>query len=88
MCGRLVFRWLAIPWLQAELDAWMRRFNSSPRRADKHKILPQGIPDLIDAKPHLFNSKNFKVALVSSLYTVISLTNLSTKPDQCIECII
>jgi hypothetical protein len=23
----LVFRWLAIPWIQAELDAWMRRFK-------------------------------------------------------------
>ncbi|KAJ7303717.1 hypothetical protein DFH08DRAFT_918758 [Mycena albidolilacea] len=52
---KLVFRWLAIPWLQAELDAWVRRYNSTPRRRDKNKILPQGIPDLIVAKPHLIS---------------------------------
>jgi len=60
---RLIFRWLAIRWLQAELDAWMRCLNSSPRRADKHKLLPRGIPDLIHAKPHLYGSKDFKVVL-------------------------
>ena len=59
---RLIFRWLAIPWLQAELDAWMRRYNSSPRRADKHKILPHGIPDIIHMKPHLYGSKDFKAS--------------------------
>ena len=58
---RLVFRWLAIPWLQAELNAWMYRFNSSPRCADKHKLLPQGIPNIIHAKPHLYGSQDFKV---------------------------
>jgi hypothetical protein len=57
----LVFRWLAIPWLQAELDAWVNRFNSSPRRANKNKVLPQGIPDIITAKPQLYHSRDFKV---------------------------
>ncbi|KAJ7844680.1 hypothetical protein B0H13DRAFT_2411186, partial [Mycena leptocephala] len=56
----LVFRWLAIPWLQAELDAWVRRYNSTPRRRDKNKILPQGIPDLIVAKPHLYGTQDYK----------------------------
>ncbi|KAF8056048.1 hypothetical protein FPV67DRAFT_1566782 [Lyophyllum atratum] len=69
---KLVFRWLAIPWLQAELDLWTSRYNSSPRRADKHKILPHGIPDLIHAKPHQFNgSKNFmflKVVISPELF--------------------
>ncbi|KAF8151403.1 hypothetical protein B0H34DRAFT_755565 [Crassisporium funariophilum] len=66
---RLVFRWLAIPWLQAELDLWTSRYNSSPRRADKHKILPHGIPDLIHAKPHQFNgSKNFMVVISPELF--------------------
>ncbi|KAF8059518.1 hypothetical protein FPV67DRAFT_1564953 [Lyophyllum atratum] len=62
----------AIPWLQAELDLWTSRYNSSPRRADKHKILPHGIPDLIHAKPHQFNgSKNFmflKVVISPELF--------------------
>ncbi|KAJ6534299.1 hypothetical protein B0H19DRAFT_1272015 [Mycena capillaripes] len=56
----LVFRWLAIPWLQAELDAWVSRWNSTPRRHDKNKILPHGIPDLIVAKPHLYETQDFK----------------------------
>ncbi|KAJ6553413.1 hypothetical protein B0H19DRAFT_1211058 [Mycena capillaripes] len=47
----LVFRWLAIPWLQAELDAWVSRYNSTPRRRDKNKILPHGIPELIVIVP-------------------------------------
>ncbi|KAJ7835610.1 hypothetical protein B0H13DRAFT_1913517 [Mycena leptocephala] len=57
---KLVFRWLAIPWLQAELDAWVRRYNSTPRRRDKNKILPQGIPDLIVAKPHLYGTQELQ----------------------------
>jgi hypothetical protein len=57
----LVFWWLAILWLQAELDAWMQQFNYSPQWADKHKLLPQGIPDVIHVKPHLYGSQDFKV---------------------------
>ncbi|KAI9450579.1 hypothetical protein F5148DRAFT_1019601 [Russula earlei] len=66
--SRLVFHWLAIPWLQAELDAWTWRFNSSPRRADKHKLLPQGIPNIIHAKPHLYGSQDFKVVVSSDIF--------------------
>ncbi|KAI9452828.1 hypothetical protein F5148DRAFT_1330590 [Russula earlei] len=65
---KLVFRWLAIPWLQAELDAWTWRFNSSPPRADKHKLLPQGIPNIIHAKPHLYGSQDFKVVVSSDIF--------------------
>ena len=36
-------------------------YNSSPRRANKQKSLPHGIPDLIHAKPERFKSKNFQV---------------------------
>ena len=57
----LVFRWLAIPWLQAELDSWRRRFNSTPRRADKNKVLPCGIPDIITDKPARYGTVDFKV---------------------------
>ena len=34
--------------------------NSAPRR-DKNKILPHGIPAIIHAKPHAYNSLDFKV---------------------------
>ncbi|KAJ7084177.1 hypothetical protein C8R43DRAFT_1051851 [Mycena crocata] len=65
---KLVFRWLAIPWLQAELDAWVLRFNTTPRRRDKNKILPQGIPDLIVAKPHLYGTQDYKVLVPPELF--------------------
>lgn len=58
---RLVFLWLVVPWLQDELDLFVRRFNSSPRRADKHKLTPQGIPDLIARYPTEFGSRDYKV---------------------------
>ncbi|KAF8164948.1 hypothetical protein B0H34DRAFT_779969 [Crassisporium funariophilum] len=68
---KLVFG-LAIPWLQAELDLWTSHYNSSPCCANKHKILPHGIPDLMDlihAKPHQFNgSKNFMVVISPELF--------------------
>lgn len=60
-----VFRWLAIPWLQAELDAWAHRRNHNAPRRDKNKILPHGIPAIIRAKPHEFNSLDFKVSMSS-----------------------
>jgi hypothetical protein len=58
---RLVFRWLAIPWIQAEIDDWMDHRNRSKPRADKNKILPHGIPDIIRAKPERYGSFDFKV---------------------------
>ncbi|KAJ7719745.1 hypothetical protein B0H16DRAFT_1336478, partial [Mycena metata] len=61
---KLVFLWLAIPWLQAELDAWVHRYNSTPRRRDKNKVLPQGIPDLITAKPHLYGAEDYKAEVL------------------------
>ena len=60
-CCSLVFRWLAIPWLQAEIDEWVRIKNRGAPRAVKHKVLPHGIPALIRGKPHHFNALDFKV---------------------------
>lgn len=58
---RLVFRWLAIPWIQLELDAYVLRFNRTQRRANKAKVLPRGIPDVIAAHPQQYGSSDFKV---------------------------
>ncbi|KAG2079558.1 uncharacterized protein F5147DRAFT_784967 [Suillus discolor] len=63
-----VFRWLAIPWLQAELDAWAHRRNHNAPHRDKNKILPHGIPAIICVKPHEFNSLDFKVPVPSVLF--------------------
>ena len=57
----LVFWWLAIPWLQAEIDEWVHIKNRSAPWADKNKILPHGIPWIIRAKPHKYNALYFKV---------------------------
>lgn len=57
----MVFRWLAIPYLQFEMDLWAEGRNDTPKRADKHKILPQGIPNVIHAKPERYDAKNFMV---------------------------
>lgn len=61
MFFRLTFLWLAIPWLQAELDLFAHRFNTSRRRNDKHKVTPQGIPDLIAKRPELYGARDYKV---------------------------
>ena len=57
----LVFRWLAIPWIQAELDEWVTLRNRTAPQADKNKILPHGILELIQEKPHLYGTHDFKV---------------------------
>ncbi|KAF8462338.1 hypothetical protein JB92DRAFT_2547437, partial [Gautieria morchelliformis] len=58
----LVFHWLFIPWLQAELDAWKETHNTAPKRADKNKILPHGRPQVIFEAPHMYDSMAFKIS--------------------------
>ena len=57
----LLFRWLAIPWLQSELDAWIVLCNRTAPRADKKKLLPHGIPELIRQKPEKYSVLDFKI---------------------------
>ncbi|KAF8587965.1 hypothetical protein K439DRAFT_1247894, partial [Ramaria rubella] len=57
----LLFHWLFIPWLQSELDAWKDSHNTTPKCADKNKILPHGRPQLIFEAPTMFDSLDFKV---------------------------
>jgi hypothetical protein len=64
----LIFRYISIPWLQAELDNFVSRFNNSPRRANRRKILPHGVPNLINSKPHLFGAKDFRVIVGDDLF--------------------
>jgi hypothetical protein len=60
----LIFLWLAIPWLQAELDAWVMLRNRTAPRADRNKILPHGIPELIRFKPTKFGTVDLKASLL------------------------
>ncbi|KAF7288816.1 hypothetical protein HMN09_01363400 [Mycena chlorophos] len=57
----LVFRFVFIPWLQAELDAYMERLNNTRKRADRNKILPHGVPNDIYEHPEEYGALNFKI---------------------------
>ncbi|KAK7030365.1 hypothetical protein VNI00_008426 [Paramarasmius palmivorus] len=54
-----VFKWLFIPWLQAELDAYADRINNTRKRHQKHKITPQGgSPADMDEYPEEYGHVN------------------------------
>lgn len=57
----LLFRWIAIPWMQSELDKWVNIRNNTASRANTKKVLPHGIPAMIRQKPEQYNAVNFKV---------------------------
>ncbi|KAF8420586.1 hypothetical protein L210DRAFT_3491406 [Boletus edulis BED1] len=57
----MVFRWVFIPWLQSELDAYRDRINNTRKRCDRNKVLPHGVPELIHENPEEYGSLDFKV---------------------------
>ncbi|KAJ3925361.1 MAG: hypothetical protein NXY57DRAFT_967953 [Lentinula lateritia] len=78
----LVFRQIAIPFMQQECDAWMNRRNHSKPRADRHKVLPHGIPAMIKKFPHHYGAVDFKIGVPDSL-----LQKMETKyapPDHAV----
>lgn len=60
----LVFRWIAIPFVQVQLDLWLVHRNKTKPRKDRHKVTPHGIPELLRAKPDFFGIVDFKVSTV------------------------
>ncbi|KZO89445.1 hypothetical protein CALVIDRAFT_464988, partial [Calocera viscosa TUFC12733] len=56
-----LFRWLAIPFLQAKLDNYVEMYNSSKPRPDKKKVIPVGIPNEILQYPARWRARNFMV---------------------------
>jgi hypothetical protein len=60
---KYVFRWLAIPWIQEEINSWVYQRNFTAPRRDKNKILPQGVPAIIRANPQKFGGQDYKVSL-------------------------
>jgi hypothetical protein len=59
---RMIFRWVFIPWLQRELDAYQDRVNNTRKRRDRNKILPHGAPNIIYQSPENFGVLDFKVS--------------------------
>ncbi|KAJ7791157.1 hypothetical protein B0H14DRAFT_2395934 [Mycena olivaceomarginata] len=57
----LVFRFVFIPWLQKELDAYRDRVNNTAKRADRNKVLPHGVPNDMFENPGDFGVLDFKV---------------------------
>lgn len=70
-----MFRWLFIPWLQAELDAYTYRVNHSAKRADKNKVLPHGVPTHIHHHAEDYNCVDFKVS-VNPRYLLLNLNDI------------
>jgi len=76
----LLFRWIAIPWLQTEIDEWVKFKNTTAPRAVKNKILPRGIPALIRSRPSHFNAVDFKIPVPPALFDEVEA--LYAPPDH------
>jgi len=59
-----VFRWLFIPWLQVEINAYVNRINNTRKRADRNKVLPHGPPNDIFNSPEWYGCLDFKVSVM------------------------
>jgi hypothetical protein len=59
---KLVFCWLAIPWLQKEADSYMYSTNTSCQRANHHKVLPNSVLDVMFKHPESVGALDFKVS--------------------------
>ncbi|THG94061.1 hypothetical protein EW026_g7330 [Hermanssonia centrifuga] len=68
---KFVFHWLAIPFIQRELDAYVVRHNTSAKRANKRTILPHGIPDIIFEYPERFAAEDFKIPVQEDILQAI-----------------
>ncbi|KAH8980140.1 hypothetical protein EDB92DRAFT_1820653 [Lactarius akahatsu] len=59
----LVFRFVFIPFIQREVDAWVHQRNWTKGRADRKKVLPNGIPMIILQKPHKWKAADYKISI-------------------------
>ncbi|KAJ6466161.1 hypothetical protein C8R47DRAFT_991038 [Mycena vitilis] len=76
----LVFRWVFIPWLQRELDAYRERVNNTAKRADRNKVLPHGVPNHMYEAPEDYGILDFKVKVDPE--SVAHVRNLYAPPDH------
>jgi hypothetical protein len=75
-CNRLIFRWLAVPWLQKAADSYIYDHNTSCRRASHHKVLPNEILDVMFENLEIVNTLDFKVSQYSDQWLYIFITTL------------
>ncbi|TFK59349.1 hypothetical protein BDN72DRAFT_780862, partial [Pluteus cervinus] len=62
----LVFHFVFIPYIQAELDSYAHTRNTTAPRPQRHKVIPQGVPEMIHSRPEMFGSKDFKIVYPES----------------------
>ncbi|KAF9069566.1 hypothetical protein BDP27DRAFT_1185227, partial [Rhodocollybia butyracea] len=77
----LVFCWVFIPYLQAELDLYHNRRNLCSKRHDKNKVLPHSVPAHIKMLPQDYDAVNFALpADLAQVETVEKIFALSDHP--------
>ncbi|KAF8217983.1 hypothetical protein K438DRAFT_1914178 [Mycena galopus ATCC 62051] len=76
----LVFRWVFIPWLQRELDAFRERVNNTAKRADRNKVLPHGVPNHIVEAPEDYGALDFKIRVDPA--SIAEVRTLYAPPDH------
>ncbi|KAJ7838041.1 hypothetical protein B0H13DRAFT_1912142 [Mycena leptocephala] len=72
----LVFQWIAIPFVQVQLNIWLIHRNQTKPRKYKHKVTPHGIPEgpeLLHTKPDFYGIIDFKSPLKCSIKWKLSL---------------
>ncbi|KAG1796277.1 uncharacterized protein HD556DRAFT_1431378 [Suillus plorans] len=78
----MVFRWVFIPWLQQELDAYRDRVNNTAKRRDRNKILPHGVPNIIYHSAEDFGALDFKIKIEHE--ALVYVRNLYIKSSHCV----
>ncbi|KAJ7277156.1 hypothetical protein C8J57DRAFT_1060751, partial [Mycena rebaudengoi] len=78
----LVFRWVFIPWLQQELDAYRERVNNTAKRADRNKILPHGVPNHLYEAPEDYGVLDFKIVVDPA--SVVEVRHLYAPPEHAV----
>jgi hypothetical protein len=60
----MVFQWLAIPMLQWELDSYVTLHNTTRHHANRQKVLPHSVPDLMFENLESIGAQDYKVLAV------------------------
>ncbi|KAL0057723.1 hypothetical protein AAF712_015624 [Marasmius tenuissimus] len=78
-----VFKWIFIPWIQAELDGWAEGYNTTRKRRQKDKVLPQGgSPDDTEEYPEEYGFVNFKINIDPMASYLAEAEQLWVPPDH------
>ncbi|PCH39775.1 hypothetical protein WOLCODRAFT_68498, partial [Wolfiporia cocos MD-104 SS10] len=77
---RMTFFYIFIPFLQAELDTFRFRYNTTTKRRDPNKVLPEGKPSLIFEEPNVYSAEDYRLVIDPAL--VSEVRQLYAPPDD------